>query len=146
MHADDHPVTQGGELRHDTAAIIGHTLDLQEKVVKDAMTSIDSVFMLSIEEKLDYATLTRIHKVCAREFSKLRCLMGLCCRPDILGYPFILRSMPEVKREKSSGRSLGFYWSNRLVFIFTFVNPKLKVSASVSSSIRKMLPRFAPYL
>ena len=43
MHADDHPQGQGGELKHDTAAIIGHTLDLQEKVVKDAMTPIDNV-------------------------------------------------------------------------------------------------------
>jgi metal transporter CNNM len=42
MHADDHP--QGhGELKHDTAAIIGHTLDLQEKVVTDAMTSAENV-------------------------------------------------------------------------------------------------------
>lgn len=43
MHADDHPQGQGGELKHDTAAIIGHTLDLQEKVVSDAMTGIDKV-------------------------------------------------------------------------------------------------------
>ena len=43
MHADDYP--QGyGELKHDTAAIIGHTLDLQEKVVSDAMTPADKVF------------------------------------------------------------------------------------------------------
>ena len=42
MNADDHPKGHG-ELKHDTAAIIGHTLDLQEKVVSDAMTSIDNV-------------------------------------------------------------------------------------------------------
>jgi len=63
MHADDHPQGQGGELKHDTAAIIGHTLDLQDKVVSDAMTSVDNVFMLSYDSVLDYATLTKIHKV-----------------------------------------------------------------------------------
>ncbi len=31
MHAEDHKHRTGGELHHDTAAIIGHTLDLQEK-------------------------------------------------------------------------------------------------------------------
>lgn len=79
MHAEDHKHRTGGELHHDTAAIIGHTLDLQEKVVRDAMTPIDGVsccnlyasetdlsfqvFMLSIDSVLDYVTLTKIHKV-----------------------------------------------------------------------------------
>ncbi|KZT33117.1 DUF21-domain-containing protein [Sistotremastrum suecicum HHB10207 ss-3] len=62
MHAVDHPQSHGGELKHDTAAIIGHTLDLQEKVVQDAMSPINRVFMLSRDAVLDYATLTEIHK------------------------------------------------------------------------------------
>lgn len=33
---------------------------LQEKVVHDAMTPIDKVFMLPIDSKLDYATLARV--------------------------------------------------------------------------------------
>ncbi|KAH8105480.1 hypothetical protein BXZ70DRAFT_921025 [Cristinia sonorae] len=50
----------GGDLRTDTVTIIGGALDLQEKVVKQAMTPIEDVFMLSIEAKLDYDTLRRI--------------------------------------------------------------------------------------
>lgn len=52
MHADDHPQGGGGELKHDTAAIIGHTLDLQEKVVSDAMTAIEDVRKLSLHLSL----------------------------------------------------------------------------------------------
>ena len=44
----------------DTVAIIGATLDLQEKVVRDAMTAIDDVFMLNIEARLDYDLLKQI--------------------------------------------------------------------------------------
>ncbi|KAF5350146.1 hypothetical protein D9756_009120 [Leucocoprinus leucothites] len=47
----------GGDLKTDTVAIIGATLDLQEKV---AMTPIDDVFMLSIDSKLDYDLMNKI--------------------------------------------------------------------------------------
>ncbi|KAF9220570.1 DUF21-domain-containing protein [Gyrodon lividus] len=50
----------GGDLKTDTVTIIGATLDLQEKVVKQAMTPIQDVFMLSIESKLDYETMKKI--------------------------------------------------------------------------------------
>jgi metal transporter CNNM len=50
----------GGDLKHDTVTIIGATLDLQEKVVRQAMTPIDDVFMLSINAKLDTALLKKI--------------------------------------------------------------------------------------
>ncbi|KAG8215827.1 hypothetical protein J3R82DRAFT_7769 [Butyriboletus roseoflavus] len=51
----------GGDLKTDTVTIIGATLDLQEKVVKQqAMTPIDNVFMLSIDSKLDYDTMKKI--------------------------------------------------------------------------------------
>ena len=50
----------GGDLKHDTVNIIGATLDLQEKVVKQAMTPIDKVFMLNYDCKLDYDTMKRI--------------------------------------------------------------------------------------
>lgn len=50
----------GGDLKSDTVTIIGATLDLQEKVVKQAMTPIDNVFMLSIDSKLDYALMKKI--------------------------------------------------------------------------------------
>ncbi|PPR03590.1 hypothetical protein CVT26_006131 [Gymnopilus dilepis] len=52
--------THGGDLKSDTVTIIGATLDLQEKVVKQAMTPIDQVFMLSIDSKLDYDLLKKI--------------------------------------------------------------------------------------
>ncbi|KII90342.1 hypothetical protein PLICRDRAFT_38844 [Plicaturopsis crispa FD-325 SS-3] len=52
----------GGDLKKDTVTIIGATLDLQEKVVEQAMTPIADVFMLSIDARLDYALLTRICK------------------------------------------------------------------------------------
>lgn len=50
----------GGDLTKDTVTIIGATLDLQEKVVKQAMTPMDKVFMLNIDTKLDYDTMKRI--------------------------------------------------------------------------------------
>ncbi|THU76410.1 DUF21-domain-containing protein [Dendrothele bispora CBS 962.96] len=50
----------GGDLKTDTVTIIGATLDLQEKVVSQAMTPIDEVFMLDIESKLDYNLLKKI--------------------------------------------------------------------------------------
>ncbi|KAJ7594764.1 hypothetical protein C8J56DRAFT_855249 [Mycena floridula] len=50
----------GGDLKSDTVTIIGATLDLQEKVVRQAMTPISDVFMLSIDSKLDYALLKKI--------------------------------------------------------------------------------------
>ncbi|TBU40660.1 hypothetical protein BD309DRAFT_966933 [Dichomitus squalens] len=50
----------GGDLKMDTVTIIGGALDLQEKVVRQAMTPIKDVFMLSIDAKLDYETLRRI--------------------------------------------------------------------------------------
>ncbi|KIY44768.1 DUF21-domain-containing protein [Fistulina hepatica ATCC 64428] len=52
--------TLGGDLKTDTVTIIGATLDLQEKVVTQAMTPIERVFMLSIDAKLDYETLKQI--------------------------------------------------------------------------------------
>ncbi|KAK0556260.1 hypothetical protein OC861_007080, partial [Tilletia horrida] len=51
---------KGGDLKGDTIMIVGGALDLQEKVVKDAMTPIDQVFMLPLSAKLDYPTLERI--------------------------------------------------------------------------------------
>ncbi|KZT63556.1 DUF21-domain-containing protein [Daedalea quercina L-15889] len=58
MHSDAGEL--GGDLRRDTVTIIGGALDLQEKVVKQAMTPIENVFMLSIDAKLDYETLRNI--------------------------------------------------------------------------------------
>ncbi|KAG7085890.1 hypothetical protein E1B28_003424 [Marasmius oreades] len=50
----------GGDLKSDTVTIIGAALDLQEKVVRQAMTPIKDVFMLSIDSKLDYDLLRKI--------------------------------------------------------------------------------------
>ncbi|KAH7918789.1 DUF21-domain-containing protein [Leucogyrophana mollusca] len=50
----------GGDLKSDTVTIIGATLDLQEKVVKQAMTPIEDVFMLHIDSKLDYELMKKI--------------------------------------------------------------------------------------
>ncbi|KAF8063504.1 hypothetical protein FPV67DRAFT_248565 [Lyophyllum atratum] len=58
MHSSH--ATLGGDLKIDTVTIIGATLDLQEKVVRQAMTPIDEVFMLSIDSKLDYDLLKKI--------------------------------------------------------------------------------------
>ncbi|GAA5984132.1 hypothetical protein JCM10908_006062 [Rhodotorula pacifica] len=51
-----------GDLQTDTVTIVGATLDLQAKVVRDAMTPLSSVFSLPIDTKLDYPTLGRILK------------------------------------------------------------------------------------
>ncbi|KAJ7157300.1 hypothetical protein C8R46DRAFT_1355653 [Mycena filopes] len=58
MHSSH--ATHGGDLRTDTVTIIGATLDLQEKVVRQAMTPISEVFMLSIDSLLDYDLLKQI--------------------------------------------------------------------------------------
>ncbi|KAJ6601131.1 hypothetical protein DFH09DRAFT_969690 [Mycena vulgaris] len=58
MHSSH--ATHGGDLRTDTVTIIGATLDLQEKVVRQAMTPIENVFMLSIDSLLDYDMLKKI--------------------------------------------------------------------------------------
>ncbi|KAJ7045149.1 hypothetical protein C8F04DRAFT_1067876 [Mycena alexandri] len=58
MHSSH--ATHGGDLRNDTVTIIGATLDLQEKVVRQAMTPISEVFMLSIDSLLDYDLLKQI--------------------------------------------------------------------------------------
>ncbi|KZP15454.1 DUF21-domain-containing protein [Athelia psychrophila] len=50
----------GGDLKRDTVTIIGATLDLQEKVVTQAMTPIEDVFMLHIDARLDYKLLRKI--------------------------------------------------------------------------------------
>ena len=52
----------------DVSNPIGHTLDLQEKVVKDAMTPIERVFMLPLDTRLDYVTL---RKVCESGHSRV---------------------------------------------------------------------------
>lgn len=51
-----------GDLDQDTVTIVGATLDLQTKVVSDAMTPIQKVFQLPITSKLDYETLGRVLK------------------------------------------------------------------------------------
>ncbi|KAF7969105.1 hypothetical protein HWV62_28310 [Athelia sp. TMB] len=58
MHSSLSP--HGGDLKNDTVNIIGATLDLQEKVVMQAMTPIRDVFMLHIDSKLDYELLKKI--------------------------------------------------------------------------------------
>ncbi|KAI1788587.1 hypothetical protein LXA43DRAFT_949836 [Ganoderma leucocontextum] len=58
----------GGDLKTDTVTIIGGALDLQEKVVRQSMTPIKDVFMLSIDAKLDYETL---RKVCLTGHSRI---------------------------------------------------------------------------
>ncbi|KAF9072391.1 hypothetical protein BDP27DRAFT_1320381 [Rhodocollybia butyracea] len=52
--------THGGDLNNDTVTIIGAVFDLQEKVVRQAMTPIKDVFMLSIDSELDYDLLKKI--------------------------------------------------------------------------------------
>jgi len=58
MHSSSSP--HGGDLNHDTAAIIGATLDLQDKIVAQAMTPLSDVFMIHIDAKLDFALLKKI--------------------------------------------------------------------------------------
>jgi CBS domain containing-hemolysin-like protein len=51
----------GGDLNEDTVHIMAATLDLQVKVVRDAMTTLENVFMLDHDAtKLDYDTLEQI--------------------------------------------------------------------------------------
>ncbi|KAH6902548.1 CBS domain-containing protein [Coprinopsis sp. MPI-PUGE-AT-0042] len=54
--------TQGGDLCQNAVKLVGAALDLQHKVVKEIMTDIKDVFMLSIESKLDDETLKVIHE------------------------------------------------------------------------------------
>lgn len=68
LHSSSNPQGIGGDLRNDTAAIIGATLDVQDKTVRHAMTPIDRVFMLHIDSTLDYDTLRRI---CATGHSRI---------------------------------------------------------------------------
>ncbi|EIN12939.1 DUF21-domain-containing protein [Punctularia strigosozonata HHB-11173 SS5] len=58
MHAATE--AHGGDLKRDTVTIIGAALDLEEKTAKDAMTPIDSVFMLPLSAKLDHDTLHNV--------------------------------------------------------------------------------------
>ncbi|CAO1630946.1 unnamed protein product [Jaminaea pallidilutea] len=51
---------RGGDLKGDTIMMVGGALDLQEKVVSQAKTPIDKVFMLPFDAKLDYPTLQRV--------------------------------------------------------------------------------------
>ncbi|PKI84894.1 hypothetical protein MVES1_001346 [Malassezia vespertilionis] len=50
----------GGDLKRDTVTIVGGALDMQVKVVKEAMTPIDQVHMIPITACLDYTTLEKI--------------------------------------------------------------------------------------
>lgn len=52
----------GGDLNTDVVTIMGATLDLQIKSVRDAMTPMKDVFQLPITSKLDYETLGQILK------------------------------------------------------------------------------------
>lgn len=60
MHGDG--AEHGGDLNPDTVTIVGATLDIQEKVVRDEMTPFDKIFMLDVESKLDYSLLVKILK------------------------------------------------------------------------------------
>ena len=53
--------SHGGDLQADTAVIVGHTLDLQIKQARDAMTPLADVYMLDADAtRLDYPTLRKI--------------------------------------------------------------------------------------
>ncbi|KAH7909012.1 hypothetical protein BJ138DRAFT_1011658 [Hygrophoropsis aurantiaca] len=78
----------GGDLKSDTVTIIGATLDLQEKVVKQAMTPIEDVFMLHIDSKLDYELMKKIcltghsrvpvyEEIDGRDGAKLKKIIGI---------------------------------------------------------------------
>lgn len=56
LHGEGH---MGGDLEKDTITIISGTLDIQIKMVRDAMTPMQKVFQLSLDSKLDYQTLGR---------------------------------------------------------------------------------------
>ncbi|KAI5480581.1 f-box protein pof6 [Pseudohyphozyma bogoriensis] len=62
MHGAGAEGGHGGDLDRDTVTIVGATLDLQAKVVADAMTPISKVFQLDINSKLDYETLGKVLK------------------------------------------------------------------------------------
>ncbi|GAA5913632.1 uncharacterized protein JCM6883_004029 [Sporobolomyces salmoneus] len=58
LHAES--AGRHGDLDVDTVAIVGATLDLQVKTVREAMTPISSLFSLPITAKLDFETLGKI--------------------------------------------------------------------------------------
>lgn len=47
----------GGDLNKDVVTIVGAAIDLQERVVRDAMTPLEQCFMLNVDTQLDYETL-----------------------------------------------------------------------------------------
>jgi CBS domain containing-hemolysin-like protein len=54
-------VANGGDLNQDTVTIMAATLDLQVKVVRDAMAPLENVFMLDLNStRLDYETLEQV--------------------------------------------------------------------------------------
>ncbi|KAK4407113.1 DUF21 domain-containing protein [Sesamum angolense] len=59
---------KGGELTHDEATIISGALDLTEKTAEEAMTPIESTFLLDVNSKLDWEA---IGKILARGHSRI---------------------------------------------------------------------------
>ncbi len=57
---DMHGETQFNTLTRDEVDIVKAVLDLRDKTVLQCMTSLDHVFMLSIESKLDKETLSQV--------------------------------------------------------------------------------------
>ncbi|KAJ1973357.1 hypothetical protein H4R35_004164 [Dimargaris xerosporica] len=55
-----HDASHGGSLTQDEITIIRGVLELNEKLVKDVMTSFTSVFTISIDSIMDRATMTKI--------------------------------------------------------------------------------------
>ncbi|KAG2744220.1 hypothetical protein P692DRAFT_20821046 [Suillus brevipes Sb2] len=99
----------GGDLKSDTVTIIGATLDLQEKVVKQAMTPIENVFMLSIDSKLDYALMK---KICLTGHSRVPVYEEVEIPADtsdrMLKVKKIIGILLVKHASRSSGRALSF--------------------------------------
>ncbi|KAJ1964698.1 hypothetical protein IWQ62_002859 [Dispira parvispora] len=55
-----HDASHGGSLTHDEITIIRGVLELSEKLVKDVMTNLQSMFMLDVDSILDRSKMTEI--------------------------------------------------------------------------------------
>ena len=102
----------GGDLRSDTVTIIGGALDLQEKVVRQAMTPIEDVFMLSIDARLDYETL---RKICLTGHSRVPVYEEIEVPVDTLVVQVCIQSLSEDNMEANDRCvGCGWFWVKRL--------------------------------
>jgi hypothetical protein len=157
----------GGDLNTDTIPIVGATLDLQEKDVRQAsaplvncpsisvrllqrvqaMTPINDVFMLSIDSKLDYETL---REICATGHSRVPVYeevevptSGVIEARDKAGSAIAALPSPDGKegRQKHDDGQEDHRMSRNRLVILASILATIISSSSVFSSILVVYPK-----